>query len=154
MRCLAFHLGEGRYALPLRDLIEVVPLLPVREVPHAPAYISGIINYRGQAVPVLDLCQLALGRPCEARMSTRLIVLRWQMAGRETRLLALVAERAVSEVMLDPETFVPAPLQIDETPYLEGLAVSAAGLVQLVEVTRLLPEAVAALLYPEEAAQS
>lgn len=152
MRCLAFQLGEGKYALPLRDLLEVLPLLPVREVPHAPDYISGIINYRGQAVPVLDLCQLTLGRSCEERMSTRLIVLRWQLAGRTARLLALMVERAVNVVKLDTKTFEPTPLRIDETPYLERLAVNAAGLVQLIDVSQLLPEEVAALLYTEEAA--
>lgn len=150
MRCIAFHLGEGRYALPLRDLVEVLPLLPVRRVPHAPDYIGGIINYRGCAVPVLDLCQLVLGRPCQERISTRLIVLRLPRAAHTDSLLALMVERAVSEVNLDPQTLVPPPLRIEETPYLKGLAVSATGLVQLVDASRLLPAEVAALLYPEE----
>jgi chemotaxis-related protein WspB len=150
MRCLAFQLGEGRYALPLRDILEVLPLLPVAGVPHAPDYISGIINYRGQAVPVLDLCQLVLNRPCEARMSTSLIVVRWQLAARAAKLLALMVERAVNEVKLDTKTFQSPPLQIDETPYLERLAVSATGLVQMVTVSQLLPQEMAALLYPEE----
>lgn len=153
MRCLAFQLGEGQYALPLRDLVEVIPLLPIRAAPHAPDCISGLIHYRGQAVPVLDLCQLALGRPCEELTSTRLAVLRWPLAGRAAPLLALMIERAVSEVKLAPEMFQPMPLRIEETPYLKGLAASAAGLVQLVDVTKLLPEAVAALLYPGEATQ-
>lgn len=151
MRCLAFQLGEGRYALPLRDILEVLPLLPVVRVPHAPDYISGIINYREQAVPVLDLCQLVLDRPCEERMSTRLIVVRWQLSGRAARLLALMVERAVNEMKLDTKTFQP-PLQIDETPYLGRLAVSATGLVQMVTVSQLLPQEMAALLYPEEMA--
>ena len=152
MRCLSFQLGEGRYALPLRDILEVLPLLPVVGVPHAPDYISGIINYRGQAVPVLDLCQLVLDRPCEERMSTRLIVVRWQLAEHTARLLALMVERAVNEVKLDTKTFQPPPLQIDETPYLERLAVSATGLVQMITVSQLLPQEMAALLYPEEVA--
>ena len=152
MRCLAFQLGEGRYALPLCDILEVLPLLPLSGVPHAPDYISGIINYRGQVVPVLDLCQLTLGRPCETRMSTRLIVLHRQLAGRADRLLALMVERAVNEMKLDAKTFQSPPLQIDATPYLERLAVSATGLVQMVTVSQLLPQEMAALLYPEEVA--
>jgi chemotaxis-related protein WspB len=154
MRCISFQLGEGQYALPLRDLVEVLPLLSMREAPHAPDYISGIINYRGHVVPVLDLCQLALGRPCRERMSTRLLVLRSQLAGRTDRLLALMVERAVSEVQLDPATLKPSPLRIDETPYLKGLAASASGLLQLVDISQLLQEEVAALLYPEEVAQA
>ena len=85
-------------------------------------------------------------------MSTRLIVLRWQLAGRGDRLLALMVERAVNEMKLDAKTFQSPPLQIDETPYLERLAVSATGLVQMVTVSQLLPQEMAALLYPEEVA--
>lgn len=151
MRCIAFHLGEGRYALPLRDLVEILPLLPAREVPHAPDYIGGIINYRGQAVPVLDLCQLALGRPCQARISTRLIVLR--LPGHAGCLLALMVERAVSDVNLDPNTFEPSPLRIAATPYLKEFAVSATGLVQLVDASHLLPEEVLNLLCQEVVSQ-
>ncbi len=150
MRCIAFQLGDGQYALPLRDLVEVLPLLTVHELPHAPDYISGIINYRGQAVPVLDLCQLTLGRPSHARMSTRLIVLRLQPTLRASRLLALKIEQAVSEVNLDPASFAAPPLHISETPYLTGLSLSDAGLVRLVEVSQLLPDEVMDLLYPEE----
>jgi chemotaxis-related protein WspB len=150
MRCLAFHLGTGRYALPLRDLVELLPLLPQRELPHAPAYISGIINYRGQTVPVLDLCQLALDRPCEVLVSTRLVVLRWQSAGRAPKLLALMVERATSEIDLDPSTLEPLPVRIEQAPYLKDLAASAAGMMQLVDVSRMLSEEVADLLYPDE----
>ncbi len=154
MRCIAFQLGEGHFALPLSELVEVLPLLPVRALAHAPVGVVGVINYRGQVVPVLDLCQLALGQPCVERFSTRLLVLRWQRAGREVGLLALMVERAVSELRIDPKSLTPPPLRVDATPYLADLAVAAGGLVQLLEVSRLLPAAVAGLLYPEAATLS
>jgi len=150
MRCIAFKLGDGQYALPLRDIVEVLPLLTIHELPHAPDYIRGIINYRGQSLPVLDLCQLTLGRPSKPRMSTRLFVLRLQAATPATRLLALLVEQAVSELNIDPEKFVAPPVQINETPYLTGISVSADGLLQLVEISYLLPDKVLATLYPEQ----
>ena len=150
MRCLRFHLDTGRYALPLRDLVELLPLLPLRELPRAPAFISGIINYRGQTVPVLDLCQLALDRPCVRLVSTRLIVLRWQSAERVPKLLALMVERATSEFDLDPSTLEPLPVRIEQTPYLKDLAASEGRLIQLVDVSRMLSEEVADQLYPDE----
>ncbi len=145
MRCIVFHLGEGRYALPLRNLVEVLPLLEVSEVPHAPDYIDGLINYRGHAVPVLDVCQLLLHAPCRDRISTRLVVVRLQRG-----LLALKVEKAVSEVYIDPKSISASPLQLDATPYLDELAMSPGGPIQLVDVMQLLPEEVLSLLYPEE----
>lgn len=151
MRCLLFQLGEGHYALPMRDILEVLPLLPLREVPRAPPYIAGLIKYRGEPVPVVDLRALALGRPCEERMTTRLVVVPLPR-GEVSLRLALMVERAVDVVVLSPEDVARTPAPQAETPYLGGLAVNGTELTQLVSVDRLLPEAVLGLLYPEEVA--
>jgi chemotaxis-related protein WspB len=149
MRCIAFQLGEGRFALPMSDLVEVVPLLPVRALAHAPDGVAGVINYRGQVVPVIDLCQLALGRPSAERSSTRLLVLHWNPAGRESRLLALMVERAVNEQLIDADALTPPPVRIDATPYLGRLGMADGALVQLVDVSQLLPPSIGELLYAE-----
>jgi chemotaxis-related protein WspB len=149
MRCIAFQLGEERFALPMGDLIEVVPLLPVRALARAPQGVAGVINYRGQVVPVVDLCQLALGRPSAERSSTRLLVLHWKPDGRESRLLALMVERAVNEQLIDTHTLTAPPVRIDATPYLGKLAMAGGQLVQLVDAAQLLPASVGDLLYPE-----
>lgn len=151
MRCLAFRLGQQRYALPLADIVEILPLLSMRSLAQAPDYIAGLVNYRGQTVPVLDLCQLALGRPCEARMSTRMLVLKLGTVGDAAQLLGLLVERAVDTLDLAPGSVLPSPVDIKETPYLKGLAAQGADLVQLVDVSQLLSDEVVRLLYPQEA---
>lgn len=143
MRCIAFELGGRQYVLPLAEIKEVLPMLAMRTLPKAPDYIGGLINYHGQAVPVVDLCQLVNRRPCEARMSSRLLLVRIA-AG----LLALMVERAVDIVDLPVDAFAPAPVQVDETPYLDGIAVHAPGMPQRLTVARLLPDEVLGLLYP------
>lgn len=154
MRCLAFQLGEQRYALALTAIVEVLPLLTMRALAQAPDYISGLVNYRGQTVPVLDLCQLALGRASEVRMSTRLLLVRLEAGATTDRLLGLMVERAVDTLDLAPDSVHPSPVDIRETPYLKGLAVQGTELVQLVDVSQLLPDEIARLLYPTESAES
>ncbi len=51
---LVFAVGEKEFALKIRYIIEIVPLLPVTELPNMPDYILGIVNLRGRGIPVID----------------------------------------------------------------------------------------------------
>ena len=63
MLFLVFQLGPDRYALDAKRVAEVLPLVDIKSIPHAPNGIAGVFNYRGTPVPVIDLAQLTLGQP-------------------------------------------------------------------------------------------
>ncbi len=50
-----FRLGEERYAMPLRDVAEVLPCTDCARVPGAPAWYLGVISVRGELRSVLNL---------------------------------------------------------------------------------------------------
>lgn len=52
---LIFTLDESVFALPLRRVIKVIHAIEIRYLPKAPEIISGIINVRGQIIPVVDI---------------------------------------------------------------------------------------------------
>ena len=51
----AFRVGSEEYAIDLRRIREILQLLPVTPVPHAPAFVEGVVSLRGEVVPVIDL---------------------------------------------------------------------------------------------------
>lgn len=53
---------DERFAIPLEDVIEVLPAAAAHSLPGAPQVIRGLLNVRGNPVPVLDL-RTRLGRP-------------------------------------------------------------------------------------------
>ncbi len=67
MLFILFQLGSDRYALPAGQVAEVLPLVALKALLGAPAGVAGLIDYRGTAVPVIDLSALALGRPAALR---------------------------------------------------------------------------------------
>jgi len=71
MLFLLFQLGTERYALDAGQVVAVLPRLGVKEIPHAPPAVAGLCHYRGSPAPVIDLGQLALGRPCALNGSKR-----------------------------------------------------------------------------------
>ncbi len=48
-------LGNEEYALPVDQVREITRLSGVKPIPDAPAYVQGLINLRGQAIPLISL---------------------------------------------------------------------------------------------------
>jgi purine-binding chemotaxis protein CheW len=52
---LNFEIETRRYALPLREVREVVRAVAITPLPGSPAAVEGVIDVRGALVPVMDL---------------------------------------------------------------------------------------------------
>lgn len=50
-----FALGQEEYGMPIEVVREITRLGDVRPIPQAPYYVKGLINLRGQAIPLIDL---------------------------------------------------------------------------------------------------
>lgn len=52
---VTFKLGDELYGVDIMDVKEIVKLQEVRLIPNAPFYVEGIINLRGEIIPIIDL---------------------------------------------------------------------------------------------------
>ena len=139
MLFVLFHLGEERYALDAGQVAEVLPLVAVTPIPHAPGGVAGIFNYRGAPVPAIDLSQLALGRPARRRLNTRIILVRYPGDRGATHLLGLIAENATQTLRASPAEFKASGVTSPDAPYLGPVVMDTRGAVQKIELERLLP---------------
>jgi chemotaxis-related protein WspB len=151
MLFLVFELGKDRYALDVRQIAEVLPLVGVKQIPKAPQAMNGLFNYRGVAVPVIDLSQLTLGRPSKRRLSTRMVLVHYPDSTGRTRLLGLIAERATETARHDASEFVASGITNAGAPYLGPVVTDARGLLQWIDVRTLLPPAFRDMLFHESA---
>lgn len=147
MLFLLFQLDADRYALPARDVTEVLPIVSTKVLPGAPQGIIGLVNYRGVAVPVLDLALLALGRPSARRVSTRLLIVNYPFVGVGERLLGVVVEHATEMIAKAPDDFKPTGVTTSSARYLGPVAQDPRGLIQRVDVASLLTPELQAALY-------
>ena len=149
MLFILFQLGRDSYALDAAQVAEVLPLLQVKKIPRAPAGVAGVFTYHGVPVPVLDLSELALGRPAHPRLSTRLLLVHYPVATGPKRLLGLIAEKATETLRREPGDFVAAGVKSDGAPYLGPVVNDTRGLIQWIEVDKLLPASVRDVLFKE-----
>ncbi len=52
---LTFQLAEEGYGIGILKVREIIGMLPVTPVPQTPGFLKGVINLRGQVIPVVDL---------------------------------------------------------------------------------------------------
>ncbi len=52
---LLFRLGEEVYGINIMSVTDIIEIQKITEVPEMPNYIRGVINLRGQVIPVMDL---------------------------------------------------------------------------------------------------
>jgi chemotaxis-related protein WspB len=152
MLFLVFQAGENRYAIDTSHAVEILPLVCWRSLAGAPAGVAGVFNYRGTPVPLIDLSELITQKPSRTWMSTRIIVVTHgpDRADR-TRLLGLLAEQVTETLRQNEEDFRHSAPSGSNAPYLGGIAVHPTGMIQRIEVTKLLPADIYRQLFQEEA---
>jgi chemotaxis-related protein WspB len=166
MLLLTFTAGANRYAVDVARVVELLPRVELRAVPHAPGFLAGLLEYRGKVVPVIDLGLLLGAGPCADRLSTRIILVNGasgdhnrqdddraspaQEPGcpgprpdqdhdhdRDGHLLGLIAEQVSDLVPVRPEQVVAAPVHLSQAPYLIEIAQTDQGFVPLIAVSKL-----------------
>jgi len=99
-----FKLADGEYGLKITDVQEIVLFQEITKIPEAPVFIKGILNLRGQVIPVIDLKRRFYQRDAEVTDSTRIIVCR---VGEKK--IGVIADQ-VSEVLRISEDYIePTP---------------------------------------------
>jgi len=82
---MCVSVGAASYGLPLENVQEVIGVRPVTRVFHAPVALAGIVNLRGEVLPVLDLAQLLGGDARQPKHSDARIVVVRELSGLKRR---------------------------------------------------------------------
>lgn len=148
MLMLLFYVGPDRYALGCSQVVEVIPLVELRKLYHAPEYMAGLFNYRGRIVPVLDLCHLIQGsssRPC---LSTRIILVKYQQNNQNEQLMGLMAERVTDTVNVPASQLKEKGIHLENAAYLGKIIMDEKGTIQELRLDALLSQQAEAFLLP------
>jgi purine-binding chemotaxis protein CheW len=105
---LTFRLDEEIFATSVNNVIEILELSKITKVPRSPHFMRGVINLRGNVLPVIDTrLKFGLEKTTDT-VNTCIMVLSIVTEEQNIMLGALVD--AVQEVMeIDPSTIQPTP---------------------------------------------
>jgi len=149
MLFLTFQLGKDRYAIEANRVMEVLPLLEIKRLPHAPKGVVGIFNLRGQPVPALDLNELTFGQPARERLTTRILLIQHTDSDGKQRPLGLIAECVTQTLRKEPAEFVSPGVSLKSAPYLGPVLMHDPEPIQWLRTEHLVSEPIQKLLCSE-----
>ncbi len=119
---LTFQLDSEWYAIEVLNIEEVLEYQHISRVPKMPAFMRGVINVRGNVVPVVDLRYKFGLTITEPGVDTSIIVLEVSLAG-DTIRIATIADSVEEVVEISAEQVEPTPrigTKLD-TDFIEGI---------------------------------
>ncbi|MFU2209777.1 chemotaxis protein CheW [Solidesulfovibrio sp. C21] len=124
-RYLTLTLGQGScFAIDIFAVREILDFTDITRVPHMPSAMRGVVDVRGEAVPVMDLGQrLGLG-PVEQTINTRIVIVEQPADDGKVRLIGALAESVREVLELDDASITPPPSMgvVADTTCIQGIS--------------------------------
>jgi len=136
---LAFLVGRDEYAVPILKVREIFAFEDATRVPATPAWIRGVVNLRGQVLPVIDLA-VKFGLPPTV-VAVRTCVVVFELASDEQTMSVGALVDEVSQVLDLAESEIQPPPSFGtqiRVEYLVGAALSKGRFALLLDTDRVL----------------
>ena len=132
---LTFATDHQLFGVPISDVVQIIGMQEIIEIPDFPHYAKGIINLRGEIIPVMDM-RLRLGR-VEAQYNERTCII---VTSIKERYMGLIVDH-VDEVTDIAEELIAAPPTVSSDmgeSYLTGIGRLTNKVVLLMDIKKLL----------------
>ena len=143
IQCLGFLLHDDTYALPLLRVREIIRFEAATRVPRVAACIRGVVNLRGNVMPVVDLA-IWLGRPETPTTSRTCLLVVEATAGSDTSHVGLLIYCVNQELYVRSDALEPPPPfgTLMRPEFIAGMAKVGDRFAYLLDLDRVLAEGV------------
>jgi len=135
---LTFKLSQEVYALDVAKVREVLDFTTVTKIPRTPEFMRGVINLRGNVVPVVDL-RLGFGlSKTERTVNTCIIVVEVAIEG-EAAVIGALADSVEEVIDMEPEQIEPAP-RIGtgiKTDFIQGIGKRETQFIMILDIDKV-----------------
>lgn len=135
---VSFEIGGTPFLIPIERVIEFRTWAEPTAVPHTPDYVRGIVNIRGEIVPIYDV-SARLGKGATEAGARHVVVI---VRGHDGRSIGLLVDSVTDIVIAKTEDMaaMPAIEGGDATPFMSGVVFLAEKILGVTDVDRLVEE--------------
>lgn len=135
MKLVTFELLNEEFGIPIIDVREIIQMLDITPVPNAPKFVEGVVNLRGQIIPIVDMRKRFNLEAAEMTEQNRIVVIEVNYNS-----LGLIVD-GNSEVLNVPADLVkPAPSLIAGgigSEYIKGIAYYNERMIILIDLYKI-----------------
>ncbi|MBQ9334397.1 MAG: purine-binding chemotaxis protein CheW [Lachnospiraceae bacterium] len=135
---IVVKLGEERFGINISYVDNIVRMQRMTRVPEVAPYIKGVINLRGEVVPVMSTrIKMGLDPDVETN-ATRIIILKFEQQG----FIGFIVDAVNEVVTLDAESIEKVADQKQDGAFVQGVGKSNDGLISILDLNALINEQV------------
>jgi len=134
-RYVVFKLNQEYYGLPIEKVISIEKIGEITRIPNAPDYIKGVINLRGEVIPVVNLKRKLNIGDNELNTNSRIIVV-----NEDEMVVGLVVDFSSEVLEIDREDIDKPPETKDNQliEYISGIGKTSDRLIILLDLLKIL----------------
>jgi purine-binding chemotaxis protein CheW len=140
---IIFKVGAEEFAVDIMLVKEVVMMRDITPVPETAAFVEGVMNLRGNLVPVLDLRKRLRARRVQSSAEQRILIARLN-----GKLIGLIVDGTSEVVRISRDMIEPAPDIIREldAEYIAGIINLNERFITLMDLERALTDEISSEL--------
>ena len=133
---VVFRLAEEQFAVTVSQVQEINRLSRITKVPRAPEYVEGVVNLRGDVIPVIDLRKRFELATREYNQFNRIIV-----SDFDKKKVGIIVDEVLEVLRVPKKNVEPAPGIVQESNiqnFLEGLANLGERMIMMLDLKNIL----------------
>lgn len=128
---VVFRLGQEEYAVSIAQVKEIIHYKGATKMPNAPAYMEGIINLRGNVIPVIELAN-RFGILASRTVNRRVVIV--ETTGQE---VGIVVDEVTEVISLPESAIEPLPTISANHDYVRGIGKDNGRLLIILDLAKL-----------------
>lgn len=131
-------MGQEQYGIEIKHVDNIVRMQTITRVPKIAHYLKGVINIRGEIIPIMSL-RLKMGLPeVEETKATRIIILRLE----SNDMLGLIVDEVKDVISLYPEEIekVLRDPKNESANFLSGIGKDKDNLISLLDINEVITD--------------
>ncbi len=134
---VVFKLMDEEYGINIMNVSEISPYQEIAKIPNVPNFVEGIINYRGNVIPIISLGKKFGMDDTEVDNNTRIIVINIQ-----DKQIGFIVDEAsqtikIDDSQIDPASSIPSSINMK---YINGVGKVDNRLIILIDLEKVLTD--------------
>lgn len=138
LQYIVIRLGEEQYGVDIKYIDSILRMQRITRVPKVPEYLKGVINLRGEVIPVMSIrLKMGLEEDVYSR-ATRIIILKLEQYG----MIGIIVDEVKEVVTLDTDMIekVAYDPKDESTTFINGVGKYAGELISLLDFNLVMQE--------------
>lgn len=135
---IVIKLGDEQYGIDIKYIDNIVRMQHITRVPKVDPYLKGVINLRGEVIPVMSI-RIKMGlEPDQETKSSRIIILKLGING----LIGIIVDEVKEVVTLESDQIekIAYDSKEERESFLYGVGKCAGGLISLLDLNAVILE--------------